>query len=1293
MTINRYRFFAGRALPYLIALGILVGLWVVSTFNYTLFHTFAECFSIAVGWGIFFIVWNTGRKIENSALVFIGIAYFFVGTIDLLHTIAYDGMGVFPDRGADLPTQLWIAARYMQIGSLAVAPWLPDLRPRWTLIFAGFFIVSTLLVVSIFGGFFPVCFVPGSGLTTFKKVSEYFLCSLLFVSATGFQRRKEEFDPDFRRWLLLSLAATFLSELSFTLYASVYGSFNMAGHLFKVLATWFMYRAVIEVGLNRPLDLLFLDHKRNLESLNESEARYRQLAECSLTGIFIHQDGLAVYVNSRMAEMLACTPDDLAGKPFLDTIYQEDRDAAAGMSMARLRGEASPAVSQLRFVKKNGDVMWAEVLETLIEYRGQPAIMGNVGDVTNRKEAEEALRESERLYRNLFEQARKQEELYLSFLNCSADPIVVYDMEGRVQFLNPAHTRLFGWTLEEVRGKHLNTLPEEDRAQTCRIISDIVNQGDVHQSYDTQRITKNGRLVDVSVSGARYLDHQGNPAGMLVIIRDITQRKRDEETLRESEQRFRTLLEVSPAGFWATDAAGSNTYVSPHWSAITGIPGEDARGDGWALGLHPEDRNAVIESWKRATVIKEPYASEFRFTHPGGHCVWVLCRALGVMGDDGNPAEWLGTLTDITELKEAEKALKESERRLWTLTANLPGIAYRCSNDEDWPMEFISEGCLALTGYLPRELVGNGTVSFADLIHPQDRERVWHQVQEAVALEKPFELEYRLRTRSGEVKWVWERGTSVSVDGTDEIQLEGFISDITERKQIEQALQESEQRYRAVIENIQVGISVINPDMEIVATNRFFRKLYPCVRPGLGQICYETCNEPPRLSPCLDCPCLRTFEDGMVHENLVETPTAEGTRNHRVVSCPIKDAQGKVELIIELVEDITERRALQLQLARAQKMEAVGTLAGGVAHDFNNLLQVVLGYSELMLDDEGFPEQYREDLARVCKAARSGADLVKRLLTFSRESGYEPRRVNLNRRMEQLQKMLSRTIPRMIDIRLELAPKVASINADPIQIDQVLMNLSVNAWEAMPDGGRLIMRTENVILGEQYCRTYVEATAGPHVLVSVSDTGKGMDEKTLEHIFEPFFTTKGPTGGTGLGLAMVYGIVKQHGGHIRCNSQPGTGTVFQIYLPSLDSERERQETAVTAISPGGTETIFLVDDDEFVRELGTRILKKSGYTVITAANGLEALGLYEQRRSEIDLVILDLIMPEMGGKQCLQELLKLNPSITVIVASGHSPDGTTKEMLSFGASGFINKPYKINQVLQAVRDVLDAKQG
>jgi nitrogen-specific signal transduction histidine kinase/CheY-like chemotaxis protein len=392
---------------------------------------------------------------------------------------------------------------------------------------------------------------------------------------------------------------------------------------------------------------------------------------------------------------------------------------------------------------------------------------------------------------------------------------------------------------------------------------------------------------------------------------------------------------------------------------------------------------------------------------------------------------------------------------------------------------------------------------------------------------------------------------------------------------------------------------------------------------------------------------------------------------------------------LNFLRDISEQREVEKQLRHAQKMEAIGTLAGGIAHDFNNLLQAIQGYAELLLLDRAKDDKDYAELREIAGAAGRGGDLTGRLLTFGRKVESKRRPLDINRQLTQIRKLLVRTIPKMINIELRLDEKLDTVNADPTQIEQALMNLAVNAKDAMSEGGSLVIETKNSALDEDFCRIHSGIEPGDYVLISVSDTGCGMDKDTLEHIFEPFYSTKELGGGTGLGLAMVYGIVKSHDGHIACHSEPGEGTTFGIHLPAIESFEETAEVEVTDIPRRGTESILVVDDDESIARFGRRILEKHGYTVHSAVDGESALELYRKEGQQIDLIVLDLIMPGMGGRKCLEQLLEMNPDVKVIIASGLSDTAPVNEVQKAGARSFVGKPFEIRQMLEVVREVLD----
>ena len=521
--------------------------------------------------------------------------------------------------------------------------------------------------------------------------------------------------------------------------------------------------------------------------------------------------------------------------------------------------------------------------------------------------------------------------------------------------------------------------------------------------------------------------------------------------------------------------------------------------------------------------------------------------------------------------------------------------------------------------------------------------------------------------------------------------------DITERKRAEEALRRSEANYRAIFDSINDGIMV--HDIEsggILDVNQKICEDFECTHEEACRLTFSdfSSDEPPYTQEHA----LAWHRKAAAGEPTVFEWRGKKASGPHWVEVSLKRAFiDGAPRILAVSRDIDERKKaeeererLRAQLLQAQKMEALGTLTGGIAHDFNNMLAIILGYSELCLAETKEGDSRYQDLERIIETAQKGADLVKRLLTFSKQTTPNLRPIDLNVEIEQFKTFLSRAIPKMIEIDLALSGDLAPIQADTVQIDQILMNLAINAKDAMPEGGRLVIETKNVFLDGEYAAKRLEITPGEYVCVTVSDTGHGMDSETMERIFEPFFTTKGREArkGTGLGLAVVKGIVEQHGGHISCYSEPDLGTSFRIYFPAIITEHTTIGLKEDE-NLHGTETILLVDDEQLVLDLGERILRKAGYRVITATNGKEALKRYTTSGENISLMILDLIMPVMGGKQCLRRLLKIDPKAKVVIASGYSAGEDDDEPGMSGAKGFVCKPYDMRVLLRTVRHALD----
>ena len=396
----------------------------------------------------------------------------------------------------------------------------------------------------------------------------------------------------------------------------------------------------------------------------------------------------------------------------------------------------------------------------------------------------------------------------------------------------------------------------------------------------------------------------------------------------------------------------------------------------------------------------------------------------------------------------------------------------------------------------------------------------------------------------------------------------------------------------------------------------------------------------------------------------------------------------KARLMQDLQSSLEELRRTQAQLVQAQKMEAIGQLAGGIAHDFNNLLTTIVGFTRLLLREAPEGSQQREDLCRVEVAAERAAALTRQLRLFTRQEKGERRPVRLNSVVEETHNLLKRSIPKEITIELRLEPKLWAVEADPSQISQVLVNLCVNARDAMPNGGTLTLETKNVTLDEEEAQANLAARPGRYVRLSASDTGIGMSPEVQARLFEPFFTTKEMGKGSGLGLAVVYGIVKGHNGFINIYSEVGQGSTFHVYLPAIELSVEERKVEVLEL-PTGTETILLVDDEEAVWKLGQRVLGRCGYTVLKAENGVQALEVYQAHQEEIALVVLDVVMPEMGGRECLRRLRGIDPQVKVLISTGYTADSSTQKLVAEGALGVVEKPFLLQDLAVAVRAALD----
>jgi len=630
-----------------------------------------------------------------------------------------------------------------------------------------------------------------------------------------------------------------------------------------------------------------------------------------------------------------------------------------------------------------------------------------------------------------------------------------------------------------------------------------------------------------------------------------------------------------------------------------------------------------------------------------------------------------------------EAYLKESETRYRALFDQ----SLDCIYLHDLEGNFIdaNESALKLLGYSRDEIRSlniRNVISKDQLDHVIGETRKFTQTGRQ---RKPLEL--RVKRRDGHTVYV-EINASIIHDSRGPYAIQGIARDVTDRKGMEGAVLEERERLEAILSAQNTGLSVIDPDMRIAWVSRKIREMFPGSEP-VGRNCHE-CYES-RESVCDGCGSVLAFQSGFSIEKERLNPV--NNRWYHVLSLPIKDDRGNITHVIEGITDVTdqkktetERAELEQQLIQAQRLESVGRLAGGVAHDFNNMLSVISGYSEMALDQLDPSDPLREDIGEILTSARRSADLTRQLLAFARRQPLEMKPLDINRTIEGIMKLVRRTVKENIIVDFHLAPALPAINADVGQIEQCIMKLAVNAQEAMPAGGKLVVET-SAFHKSVSMDTRPDFPPGAYVEVKISDNGVGMSDDVRERIFEPFFTTKEMGSGSGLGLAVIHGIIKQHGGYISVASEPGKGTTFRLFFPvGKENGIKADETEPDGKSEG-SETILLVEDEEQVRGMASRILRHYGYKVLEAGDGKSAIDIALKHPNLIDLLITDVIMPNLNGKDVFNALAKIQPGIKVLFISGYAENiigGLLEENIPF-----LQKPFAKSDFVKKVRWVLD----
>jgi PAS domain S-box-containing protein len=779
-------------------------------------------------------------------------------------------------------------------------------------------------------------------------------------------------------------------------------------------------------------------------------------------------------------------------------------------------------------------------------------------------------------------------------------------------------------------------------------------------------------LKDLAASATTEIELRG----------EMARRRQAEQGRRESDEQFQSTFEESGIGMAVISTDGRWLRVNSALSDMLGTPAESLLGSSTETRTHPDDVPADREAIRLLLAGEcRTYTIEKRYITNNGEVLWALVNVSFVPTREGEPAHLIAGIQDITERKQAETALRASEERLRLLRQTSKEVIWDwdlTTNEVTW-----HQASGSLLDYQPTEL-GSTADWWYERLHPDDRERVVQSLNSAIAEGNlVWSEEYRFRRAEGSFGEVQDRARIVHDETNAPVRV---ISAMTEL----QSGWRSERRLTQVLEALPSAIWIVDRERRIVLDNAASREIWGSTAGVQLEhlTAYNTrwtaTGEPADPRDWGAGLALARNETTSGQELTIDVPGA-GAKNIVNAAVPIVDADGQVLGVVNISEDVTGKRAYDTARAerdeaerKTEKMEAIGRLAGGIAHDFNNLLTGILTYSELMLQELRPSDPIRADVEQIQHAGQRAAGLTRQLLAFSRRQLLQPQVVSFNGLVTELEPMLGRLLGPDVVLDLLLDPGTAPVLVDPGQMEQVLVNLTMNAREAMPHGGRVSITTWNVEHDPAF------------VAIAMKDTGMGMDASTRSRIFEPFFTTKHGSSGTGLGLSTVLGIVEQSGGYIDVDSELGQGAAFTIYLPAYAGPEAALTTLKRPVAQGGSETLLLVEDEPAIRASVRRLLEWHGYHVLDAENGREALRIYDESFETIDLVLTDLVMPEMGGHELIQLLRLRNPEIRVVVMSGYAEQSVANDGAMPSGAGFIEKPFTVDALMRQIREVLDA---
>jgi PAS domain S-box-containing protein len=1017
------------------------------------------------------------------------------------------------------------------------------------------------------------------------------------------------------------------------------------------------------------------EKKKAEEALRESEQRYRSLVEQMNDGLMqVSNDDVILFVNQQFCRMVGYQPEELVGK-VASKILTDEPERAIILAKNELRKQGIADQYELQVKKKSGEKIWVRISGApLYDSNGQ--VIGSIGiytNITDQKHAEQALRASEEKYRSLFENV--------------LDGVYQSTPDGRLLSANPALVRMLGYdSEEELRSLDFLSRFYVDPEQRKRLSRLLEQNGELRNAELTLR-RKDGSHITVLENSRAVRNKQGITLYYEGTLTDVTQHKAAQEAMAESEHKYRSLIEQSNDAIYLL-SEGKFDLVNKKFTEMFGVTPEEVRHPQFNfMELVAPESIPIIEERQRMVARGEepPLRYEFTARARNGRLIPVEASVSYITYKGRRAVQ--GILRDITERKNAEEGLKQMLSVLQsTLESTTDGILlvdlsgriisfnrkfaqmWRIpqeildTGDDDRALAFVLDQLVDPEGFLAkvRELYSQPTVESFDVLEFKDG-RVFER----------YSIPQLVEGKA--VGRVWS------------------FRDVTTRRQAETALRQSEEKFRTLFEESKDTIYMSTVDGRFLDINPAGVELFgyaskeELMAVDIARDLYAHPSDRYRFHRLIE-------QNGFVRDYELTLRTKSGEyRTVLETSTAVRNRQGEIIAYRGIIRDITERKQLEEQLRQAHKLQSIGTLAGGIAHDFNNILGIILGYAARLSRDASNPDRLNLSIDAITKAGERGAALVRQLLTFARQTDVQLESVHLNAIVEEVARIIRETFPKSISLSLELAHNLPSIIADSNQLHQVLLNLALNAKDAIPHTGQITIATE-VVDGAKLRRQISKAVDESYVCLRISDTGTGMDAATLNRIFEPFFTTKRRGAGTGLGLAVVYGIVESHRGFIDVSSELGRGTTFRLYFPNpqVNIQKIQQASRTYQEIPGGSETVLVIEDEEMLIELLKSTLEAKGYHVLLARDGVEAVDLYRQYHHEIAVVLSDVGLPRLSGIELCRELKKINPAVKVALASGYLDQTMKQELATVDAKVFIQKPYNPDAVLRQVRAMIDS---